>query len=80
MERRILRQIKLVIALVFGTIGNTMAQSSQPQMADALRENGKIYVVVTVLTIVFVGIAAYLIFINSKTNKLQKELENLKNG
>jgi CcmD family protein len=43
-----------------------------------MRENGKIYVVVAVLAIIFVGIVVYLISIDRKTNALQKQLEDLK--
>ncbi len=43
----------------------------QPQMADAMRQDGKIYVVVTVLTIVFVCLATYLVIIDRKLKKLE---------
>lgn len=43
-----------------------------PEMADALRSNGKIYVVVTVLVTILVGIVLYLIRLDRKINKLEK--------
>ncbi len=51
------------------------AQSRMPEveMADALRENGKIYVVVIVLCIVFAGIIGYLVIIDRKLSKLEKQ-------
>lgn len=50
------------------------AQSRMPEveMADALRANGKIYVVVVILSIIFIGIVGYLITIDRKLNKLEK--------
>jgi CcmD family protein len=47
-------------------------------MADAMRSSGKIYVVVGVIAIIFVGIAIYLFSIDRKLTKLEKEQQNLK--
>jgi hypothetical protein len=44
-----------------------------PQMADAMRQEGKIYVVVLVLSIVFVCLATYLIVIDRKLKKLEEK-------
>jgi hypothetical protein len=48
------------------------AQSSQPAMADALRKDGKIYVVVLVLATIFAGIIAFLVRLDRKISKLEK--------
>lgn len=42
-------------------------------MADEMRSNGKIYVVVAVLTTIFIGIIIYLIRLDRKISKLEKE-------
>jgi CcmD family protein len=42
-------------------------------MADTMRSNGKIYVVVAVLTTIFIGIILYLIRLDRKLSKLEKE-------
>lgn len=42
-------------------------------MATGLRSSGKIYVVVLVMTILFVGLAIYLFSIDRKVSKLEKE-------
>lgn len=44
-----------------------------PQMADTMRDNGKIYVVVLVLSIVFVCLATYLIIIDRKIKNLENK-------
>ncbi len=44
-------------------------------MAQGLRSSGKIYVVVGVLCIIFIGLVAYLINLDIKLNKLKKEFD-----
>jgi hypothetical protein len=43
-----------------------------PEMADAMRSNGKIYVVVAVLVTILIGIVLYLIKLDRKIKKLEK--------
>ncbi|MCF8278389.1 MAG: CcmD family protein [Flavobacteriales bacterium] len=43
------------------------------EMADILHENGKIYVVVGVLAIIFIGLVVYLITIDRRLTKIEKE-------
>lgn len=42
------------------------------EMADALRSSGKIYVVVAVISIVFIGIVVYLFSIDKRVKKVEK--------
>jgi len=42
-------------------------------MADEMRSNGKIYVVVAVLVTIFIGIVIYLVRLDKKISKLEKE-------
>lgn len=51
------------------------AFGSQIEMADFLRESGKIYVVVVCIVIIFLGFLTYLIFIDKKVSKLEKKLD-----
>lgn len=55
-----------------------VAQTAVP-MADAMRAEGKIYVVVAVLTIIFIGISVYLIRLDRKTKALKQQLDELMN-
>ncbi|MBA3829744.1 MAG: CcmD family protein [Taibaiella sp.] len=48
------------------------AQQAGTEMADTMRSNGKIYVVVLVLATIFVGIIVYLIRLERKITKLEK--------
>lgn len=43
------------------------------EMADAMRQNGKIYVVVAVILLIFSGMIAYLYRIDRQVSKLEKE-------
>lgn len=52
---------------------NRTTTASQPEMADALFANGKIYVVVVVLAIIFAGIIGFLIYLERKISRLEKE-------
>ena len=59
-------QIKLLSILNF---------ISQVEMANLMRSNGKIYVVVAVISIIFLGIVFFLIRIDSKIRKIEKRNE-----
>ena len=75
MAKRILRSILLLIA----SVSTIMASAqSDVEMADVMRENGKIYVVVVIIAIIFAGIIVYLIAIDRKTAKLKNELDEMK--
>jgi hypothetical protein len=43
-----------------------VAQAQSAQMADALRDNGKFYVVVATIVIVMAGILGYLLYLDRK--------------
>lgn len=62
----------LSIVLSLLAVTGALAQESQPEMADVMRTDGKIYVVVLVLATIFAGIIAYLVRIERKINKIEK--------
>ena len=45
-------------------------------MADVMRQEGKIYVVVAVILLLFTGFVIYAIRIDRKVTRLEKELRN----
>lgn len=49
------------------------AQDNDVEMADSLRSNGKIYVVVICIVIILVGLLAYLFSIDKRLKKIEKE-------
>lgn len=58
-------------ALLLCLLTATMAHA-QTDMADTMRANGKIYVVVAVLATIFAGIFAYLVMLDRKISKAEK--------
>lgn len=52
------------------------AQGPDVQMADTMRSNGKIYVVVAIIVTIFAGIILYLIRLDRKLTKLEKNHYN----
>lgn len=46
------------------------------EMADAFRADGKIYVVVAVLSVVLLSLIGYLVSIDRKISKIEKEINN----
>ncbi|NBA88761.1 CcmD family protein [Emticicia sp. CRIBPO] len=46
------------------------------EMADTFRSDGKIYVVVIVISIVLAGLFIYLWTLDRKISKLEKEIKN----
>jgi CcmD family protein len=45
----------------------------EPDEATIMRSNGKIYVVVMVLATIFAGIFAYLVYLDRKISRLEKD-------
>ncbi|MDZ7880329.1 MAG: CcmD family protein [Saprospiraceae bacterium] len=62
--------LSLLIVFVFATITNLSAQTENP---DFMRSTGKIYVVIAVLCIIFIGIVLFLINLDRKLQRLEKE-------
>jgi CcmD family protein len=62
----------LLLLLTFCTVVFAQ-QGQQVEMADALRQSGKIYVVVVTISIIFVGLAIYLFSIDRRLKKVENE-------
>ncbi len=52
---------------------NTIAPDKKPEMAVGMRSNGKIYVVVAVVVTILLGLVFYLINLDRKISRLEKE-------
>lgn len=48
--------------------------NSTVEMADVMRSNGKIYVVVGVILIIFAGIVFYMVKVDRKLSKMEREV------
>ena len=66
-------RILLLLGSLLAAIAGVAQNNDQPQMADVMRSNGKIYVVVAVLVIILLGLILYLVRLDRKISKLEKE-------
>lgn len=75
-----LKKIFSTLILFIAFAGTAIAQmpNDNVDMADTMRASGKIYVVITVLSVVFIGIIVFLISIDRKVSKLEKEISERK--
>lgn len=55
-------------------IANILLQQTV-EMADSFRTDGKIYVVVAVLSVITIGLLAYLFVLDKKISKLEKQIK-----
>ncbi len=66
--------MKIVLSVVFMLI-SLIGFSQEIEMADQMRAEGKIYIVVAILCVILIGLFAYLISIDKKVSKLEKEIK-----
>jgi CcmD family protein len=63
--------IKRIVLCFFLVLCNYLLFAQE--MATEMRSNGKIYVVVAVLVTIFIGILLYLVRLDRKITKLERE-------
>ena len=62
----------LLCFLLFSSISIIAQESNGIDMATELRSSGKIYVVVAVLAVIFIGLAFYLFSMDNRLKKIEK--------
>ena len=67
-----IKKLLLLLSLVFLYV-LSFAQEKDIEMADTMRSNGKIYVVFAVSLTILIGIFLYLIRLDKKLTRLEKE-------
>ena len=65
-----------LLLLAGPALAQAQAAADQPEMADALRASGKIYVVVLVIVIIISGLLIYLVRLDRKVTRLEREVES----
>jgi CcmD family protein len=69
-----MKKFILALSLILSFALTGLAQNSNGvEMADSLRSSGKIYVVVLVISVVFIGLAIYLFSIDNRLKKIEKQ-------
>ncbi len=66
------RIIFLLLALCINVI--SFAQAKKVEMADEMRSNGKIYIVVAVCLTILIGLFLYVFSLDRKLSKIEKEV------
>ena len=74
MNKRFSFLVSRFLFLVCGTLINLVAfaQDAKPDMADTMRSNGKIYVVVAVCLTILIGLFIYVFLLDRKISRLEK--------
>lgn len=62
------------ISLIIFTFLSITTFAQEVEMADTMRSEGKIYVVVTILLLILVGLIGYLFQLDRKVSRLEKKL------
>lgn len=64
---------KLIFSLIACLLSVGAFAQEAPEMADVLRSNGKIYTVVAVCLTILVGLFLYVLSIDKKISRFEKE-------
>ena len=72
---KIKNRMLLLFTIIMSVSSFAQTNTDKIEMADPLFQFGKIYVVVGVIAIIFIGIIIYLISIDRKVSKLEKEIK-----
>lgn len=68
--------ISSFILMALPLILTAQTAGSEIEMADTMRSNGKIYVVVAVVTVIMTGLIIYLISLDRKITKIEKRISS----
>ena len=72
------KELKVFLCLLAVTLSFGVNAQSDVEMADTMRSEGKIYVVVSIILIVLAGLIAYLFIMDRKVKKLEDQLTEKK--
>ena len=64
--------MKKIAAIAFYTLFAFYANAQGTEMADQMKQNGKIYVVIAVMLTILAGLVLYLVRLDRKISKLEK--------
>jgi len=67
--------IYCLLCVVCGLLPVAVFAQAAPEMADVMRSNGKIYVVVAVCLTILIGLFIYVFLLDRKISRLEKGKE-----
>ncbi len=65
-------RLVMLMVIMISSIASK-AQTQQVEMADGMRSNGKIYIVVAVCLTILIGLFFYVFLLDRKITKIEKE-------
>lgn len=68
-----LRKVFLFFFLMFVSSASLFAQGDKDIMADTMRSNGRIYVVIAVVVTILIGLLLYVFRLDRKISRLEKD-------
>ncbi len=68
-----MKRIFILLLVLFVSLNTVLAQNTGVEMADALRSSGKIYVVVAVIVLLFMGLLIYLFSLDRRIKNIENQ-------
>jgi CcmD family protein len=68
-----MKKLSILLLLLLSFVSSFAQASDVPEMADVMYRDGRIYVVIATIVIVFAGLAIYLFTIDRRLKKIEKE-------
>ena len=72
--KKYMNKLLILMILILSQLNGMAQNPNEVEMADLMRSEGKIYVVVGVLLIILLGFFVYLIGVDRKISKIEKEI------
>ena len=67
--------MKKISSIILIALTGIPAYAQEVEMADTMRSEGKIYVVVSIVVLILVGLIGYLVTLDRKASRLEKKLD-----
>ena len=68
------KMFKISLTAILALLHFSVLAQQEVEMADTLRSEGKIYVVVAIMLVIFVGLIGYLFLMDRKVTRLEKKI------
>jgi CcmD family protein len=65
---------KAIATTLFTLLQFSLFAQPEVEMADTLRSEGKIYVVVAIMLVIFIGLIGYLFLMDRKISRLERKI------
>lgn len=70
------KMIRILLGFLFTLVFFLPCEAQDAEMADVMRSEGKIYVVVAIILLVLTGLIFYLFLMDRKVNNLEKMIND----